>query len=102
MTEKERVDLLRLADRTVKSIDREINNLPRALVWNCSSREEIGSLREHFLSCIEDWRKRLPGASQGAGKVFLALIEIAEYELKEIEAVLYSLDSIWETKAARR
>lgn len=93
MTDKDEIRLLRLADEAVKDSDRVIEDLPRPVVYYCKGVEQIKVLRKHFESCIEDWTKRLPGSEPVVRKVFVALIERAEYEIKEIDKAL-SLISI--------
>jgi len=88
ITDGDRLKVLRLADQAVKSLDAEINNWPKALVWACSSREEISQLRQHFEGCIEDWVKRLPMTETEEGReLLLELIESADRELKAIEEI---------------
>lgn len=85
LTDKGQIALLRLADQAVKDLEREARNLPRPVVYYCKGMEQIKTLKKHFEGCIEDWTKRLPGSEPFVRKHFTALIERAEYELKEIK-----------------
>ena len=94
LTDKEKIALLRLADQAVKDLEREAHNLPRPVVYYCKGIEQIKILKKHFESCIEDWTKRLPGSEPFVRKIFTALIERAEYELKEINSSLEILNEM--------
>jgi len=82
--ENDELRVLRLADQAVKDLEREAAKLPKPQVWNCRSIEQVKNLKQHFEQGIEDWRKRLPGSDAFVRRMFLDLIDKAQYELKEI------------------
>ena len=84
-------DLLAKADIILKDLEKEIAGLPNKQVWCCKTTDQIEALIERMEEFIESCYMAMSGTIEKTRDMLNGMIDMAEDEITEAEAIKYSL-----------
>jgi len=88
--EQEVNDMQPFIESTIKELENRARQ-PFMAVWHCASMEELRKVMKQCQDAKQSYIKGLAGSSDLVRKILVGWIEVCDMEIREGEAVFYSL-----------